>query len=282
VNRPGPNVTGPAGGRYEVMCTVSLPLSAVSIRHRSIRRASWSDELEHSRRRLVERCERERRPLLTSADGSLLPLYRLDAIAECSESSLVLATSATDYAEYMLTNLEHPEWRTERGAEVMSDPLGVSAVVRTADSVVLVGRRSGRPHDAPGALHVVPSGHPHPPQSVGAALETELRDELGLAMQEISDASITGVLRAQPSGKPEVTARFVATLDSDHVLERWEQAEERWEYEVIETVPWEPDVVADWLVQHIFTCVPPGHGAIALAGRVEFGPDWYESFLKSR
>lgn len=265
-------------GRYRVVLPVDVPFEWVSVHHRATRRGFPSD-LEEGRRELIARYTREGRPLIADAEGVLPPLYRLEGIAVSASGALSLTTSATDYAEYLLTNVEHPEWRTTRGEEVMSDALGISAVLRTRDNVIVVGLRSRRIHEAAGALHVIPSGHPHPPQSIAEAFNAELHEEIGLSPKDIVDARVTGVVRARPTGKPELTARLVAAVDAREVVRRSSTARDRWEFEELRLVEWDPVKVAAWLRDHIDSCTPPGHAAVALAGRVDFGTTWYASLI---
>lgn len=265
----------PASLPFEVLTVTRVPLPAVALEHRATRRPGWDDDLEGRRIELVDRHIALGRPLLTLPDGSLPPLYRLDSL-ETTGHRLILHTSPTDYAEHLLTNVDHPQWRAERGDDVMADAIGVSGVLRTADGFVLVGRRSGRTHEAPGAFHVIPSGHPHPPQTVAEAIGAELHEELGLHPDRLDEAHVTGVIRALPSGKPEVTTMLTTSLTATEVRAAWEEADERWEFDELVGIPWAPGAVAEWMTDHARSCVAPGLAALALAGRIDFGPDWFD------
>lgn len=262
---------------YRVLAAWSGPLDAVTFRHADRRRAAWSDELAEQCRRLVRRYEREGRPLLTLDDGSLPPLYRLEEVVTASPTALVVATTTTDYADFLLSNVEHPEWRHERGDAAMADPIGVSALLRTADGEVIYGRRSGRTHDSPGAFHVLPSGHPHPPETITEAIENELVGEVGIALTDVIDASVTGVVRAAGTGKPEITMRLTTRLSTDELSGRRADAVERWEFAEVVALRWERETVTRWLRDHSRTCVAPGLAAVALAGRIDFGDAWFEA-----
>ena len=48
---------------------------------------------------------------------------------------------------------------------------------------------------------------------------------------------------------------------------------------ILRLVEWDPVKVAAWLRDHIDSCTPPGHAAVALAGRVDFGTTWYASLI---
>jgi ADP-ribose pyrophosphatase YjhB (NUDIX family) len=259
--------------RYQIIAACELALTDVVLHHRSMSRPAWSANLANERDELIARYFDSGRPLLTDRNGSLPLLYRLDGV-DLDQTGLVIRTSETDYAEHLLTNVEHPEWRLERGPGVMAEAIGVSAVVQTSDGHVVLGRRSPRTHEGVGALHVIPSGHPHPPQTIRDALYAELRDELGLRPDELSDEVVTGVARALPSGKPEITARFVARVSLVEVFDRWTSAEERWEFDSLESLAWRPDAIETWLHNNVSTIVAPGHAALALAGGVDFGRAW--------
>ena len=266
-------------GRYRLVLAVDVPLDRVAVRHHTGRRAAFTGDLERARRHLIARYAREGRPLIADARGVLPELYRLEGIAESAGGGLALTTSATDYAEYLLTNVEHPEWRQERGDHVMSDALGISAVLRARDDVIVVGVRSRRTHEAAGAIHVLPSGHPHPPQSITEAFHSELGDEVGLDPHDLVESRVTGILRAEPSGKPELTARLVTGVDAAEIVRRRSRARERWEFEELRFVEWSPREVTTWLCDNLDSCTPPGHAAVALAGRVDFGSAWFGRLL---
>jgi 8-oxo-dGTP pyrophosphatase MutT (NUDIX family) len=210
---------------------------------------------------------------MTEPDGNLPPLYRLEGHTLEAEM-LVLDTSTTDYAAHLLTNVEHPEWRESRGDAVMADALGVSGLLVTADRRIVIGRRSGRTHEAVGAFHVAPSGHPHPPQTVAQAFHAELEEELGVRPQNVRRSRLTGLIRARPSGKPELTARLDVDLEAELVVERWSSAIEKWEFESLEIVDWTARSVTAWLAQHGPQVVAPGYAAITLAAHADFGEDF--------
>lgn len=267
-------------GLYRLVLAADVPLDAVAVRHQAARRADFTGDLERRRLELIARYSQEGRPLIVDEHGLLPPLYRLDDITSSTKGALALTTSATDYAEYLLTNVEHPEWRQTREENVMSDALGISAVLRTRDHFIVVGVRSRRTHEAAGSVHVLPSGHPHPPQSIAEAFHAELSEEVGLDPNHLVDARVTGVVRALPSGKPELTARLVAEVDAAEISRRSSRAQERWEYEELRFVRWEPQEITTWLCDQVASCTPPGHAAVALAGRVDFGAAWFARLLE--
>ena len=92
----------------------------------------------------------------------------------------------------------------------MSDALAVCAAVVSADGQVLFGPRSQRIADSPSrpaqaCYHVLPSGHPEPPQGLFEGLLMELQEEADINAEELTEAHLTGLIRALPSGKPELT-----------------------------------------------------------------------------
>lgn len=258
---------------YLIVAELDLPLDAVSLRHRPNWSDGWTDALDAARQNVVDRERARGHALLCEPDGSLPPLYRYEG-HRFDGTRLVLDTCTTDYAAHLLTNVENPGWREDHGAAVMADALGVSGLVVTADNRIVVGRRSARTHEAVGAFHVAPSGHPHPPQTIPEAFAAELLEELGVRDSEVRRGRLTGLIRAVPTGKPELTARLDLRIDAEEVIERSTTAVEGWEFENLELVEWRSTTVAEWLTDNGTRLVAPGHAAITLAAHAAFGPEF--------
>lgn len=230
------------------------------------------DDLRDEKGALVEQRQREGRPFQADERGELLPLHRLVAAALDERGRLALRTGLTDYAEFVLTNVARPARRSERGDASMSDALGVCAALVTSDERVLLGRRAARLDDRPGALHVVPAGHPHPPDAPWAGLLAELDEELGIAPGEVVAARCTGVLRALPTGKPELVYALRVRLDAASILAR--SRVDAWEHAAIDARAWNERDVRALLVDERDDLTSPAHGCLLLAGARDFGEAW--------
>ncbi|MFT5291245.1 MAG: hypothetical protein ACI8QS_000545 [Planctomycetota bacterium] len=219
----------------------------------------------------LARCVAADQTILRTASGSLPPLYRLRSFEETAQG-LSLRLGRTDYGEYLFSNVEHPERRAERGDDAMSDALAVCAVLVTGDGFAVYGPRSSRIADLATDqkyFHVLPSGHPEPPQGIVDGLFTELQEEAGVHRGEVQRALLTGLIRAQPSGKPELT--FLLETRATLADIRSRSARDAWEFDSIEGFPWTQIGAREWLTKHRRDAVAPGHAAIALAARLQFG-----------
>ena len=136
----------------------------------------------------------------------------------------------------------------------MSDALAVCAAVVSADGQVLFGPRSQRIADSPSrpaqaCYHVLPSGHPEPPQGLFEGLLMELQEEADINAEELTEAHLTGLIRALPSGKPELT--FLLKTDLTLAEIRARSPRDAWEFTALEGFEWSPRGVRLWLEQHI-------------------------------
>src|SRR5581483_2692556 len=73
----------------------------------------------------------------TIFDGLQVRLDGWQATAE----KLLLSTSLTSYREFIGTNLNHPEWLKTLGDDFLSNPIGVSGTIKTADYFLIFGVR---------------------------------------------------------------------------------------------------------------------------------------------
>lgn len=250
--------------RYDVLWRGQFDPSALVVRDDPASRASLTaadraaiDSL------VVERRARGQR-IHTLPDGSLPPLYRLSAWS-AGPDSLTLTLGRTDYGELLHTNATQPERRAALGDASMSDALAVCAVLVTSDARVLFGERpaAGSPEAPTAAVHVLPSGHPEPPADPTAGLLAELEEETGVLPGELDSIRLTGLVRARPSGKPELTYRLHTRLALDEVLAR--RPRDVWEFQRLDSFPWTAAGAAAWCRDHARSAAPPGLAAVALA-----------------
>jgi isopentenyldiphosphate isomerase len=208
-----------------------------------------------------------------------LPLYRLLNM-EINKDCLILETGLTGYKEYQATNAGKPDWATANPLEKMANPLAISTVAISADNITLLQSRASNVGEYGCKWHVTPSGHIHPPQSVLQAMLQELYEELGVTESEIAgEALATGLIINKEMFKPEIIALVHLNLNADYILKR--QAPDRWEYKDLQPVKWERDIIARILSQNQNQWVPPGHAALLLGGRIEFGDEWMQKVRES-
>ena len=209
-----------------------------------------------------------------------LPLYRLLA-ARVEADSLALDLGLTGYKEYIGTNVRPPAWALADPEGKMSKPIAVSAVAVSKDGkVFLQARAEGVGERDAGRWHITPSGHIHPPQTVLEGLMAELCEELAVESSEVDgEVAVSGLIVGKWNYKPELTFLLRLRATSEDILAR--SAPDNWEYERLEPVEWEAATVRQWLLRGEAEWVPPGHAALLIAGRVDFGEEWMAGVLRS-
>jgi 8-oxo-dGTP pyrophosphatase MutT (NUDIX family) len=264
--------------RYLVRWSGDLPLDAIGQTYEAACVPELGGEEREALARMLARRERAGRPLIRLENGELPSLYRMLGFG-LEQGRLQLELGRTDYAEYLLTNVEHPEWREEKGDRVMSDALAVCAVLVTEDGRVPWGRRSRRIIESRSSFHLLPSGHPEPPRSVVEGLFDELEEETGVRPEEIREVRCTGLVSSTRTGKSELTFLMSTSVAYAEIFER--ERAGAWEFEECYPLPWNASSARSWLVEHRDDAVPPGHAAILLGGRLAFGEAWFQGILRA-
>ena len=189
-------------GRYDILLVGDCAPDLV----RNVYDASNTPTLSSAQREVLRSIVKDRlrsgKRIDRETDGSYPPLYRLRDYAIDPDGGVTLSTGRTNYPEYLATNVEHPEWRSFYGSDVMSDALAFSVVLVSSDGLALLGRRSWRLADRGGEFHVLPSGHPHPPASIFEGVYAELSEETGVEPSEVSATVCTGLVRTRRNSKP--------------------------------------------------------------------------------
>jgi hypothetical protein len=146
-------------GRYIVHTRGGWRPDAIAHMNTAGARLHLSPEARRELRALVEEYKKTGRSLKVDATGALPLLYRLVSWKTGVPGQISIATGVTDYAEYLLTNIRHPDWRA--AGLRLADPIGVCAATLTRDRELILGLRSTAVLDRPNTWHVVPGGHPN-------------------------------------------------------------------------------------------------------------------------
>ena len=218
------------------------------------------------------------------ARGQMLyagPMVRLDAWA-CEADRLVLTASPTDYRAFVGTNLRNGGRLDEWGVDAYANPIGISAVVRTSDGLLVFGRRGSRVFFHAGRLHTI-GGTVEPDDrgadgaiDVFAAMRREVCEELAVTDAEIAGLVCTGLIRDGALHQPELIFRAELTLSRGDVLARFDPSAPHQEHDALELCHDEPEAVAPF-IERADPIVPVAAGALLVHGFHEWGPDWYES-----
>jgi hypothetical protein len=196
-------------------------------------------------------------------------LYRFSSF-EATANNLVIQAGITTYKEFVGTNLTRPLW-ARGNAEKLSDPVAIGAVVVTSDDMIMLQKRSATVLEYPHALHIVPGGHIHPPDSPSVGLFAELLEELDITeLEVIGDPLLTGIVRTVPSHKVDLCGLLKVSLTAAEVYRR--SGVDSWEFERLFPMATSGGTLSAALNDHRVDWVPPGHASLVRAAAL-FGFD---------
>jgi 8-oxo-dGTP pyrophosphatase MutT (NUDIX family) len=201
---------------------------------------------------------------------------------------LIIYAGPTTYREFVGTNLFGAHHLEAWGWERFANPIGTSAVLVTSDGWLLLGRRGQRVVFHAGCLHAF-GGALEEADLVGTsridafgAMLRELTEELGLAREELTRLSCTGLLHDSRIWQPELVFDAELTLSRDEVEARLaEQDRDSAEHSHAEGCRDEPEGLREWL-DSARPVTPVAVGAVLLHGRRVWGSEWFARQLKPR
>ncbi len=199
----------------------------------------------------TQRAEAEQRPLF---NGRLFALH--DWVEESGHVHLKL--HSTNYKDFVGTNLFHGDLWGSVPPESFANPVGTSALVRTSDGLLWLGRRgdqvsfhAGHVHTFGGILEEEDLG-PSGGVDLAAAMIRELQEELGIDEPKIEELIPLGMVRDRQIHQPELLFEAIVTITTAELKQLWQRAESRDEHE--ELVPLEDRADA---VQQFLEAVSP-------------------------
>ena len=221
---------------------------------------------------------------VTKPNGSLMtnqPLCRLLSWHTRADT-LTLNFGPTNFRDLMGTNERHPEIARLYGRGLLANATGVSSVVVTADDQLAVQRRHTRMLQYPGWYHVC-GGSLEPTNISGNilvkpfdAIKTELREELEIHPQYITDIRCLGLAEDRTTYKPEINfatwlnvpaARFAQQVGPEH--------------DQLLLLPDTPHELGSFLLEHADRIVPVGFACLLLYGSRRFGSIWRDSLVNA-
>ena len=128
------------------------------------------------------------------------PMIRLNSW-RIEKDRLILDLGRTSYKPFMGTNLMHPELADQCGADVLANPLGLSAALESADGFLLFGRRNPDMAFYPNRIH--PFAGTAETADVFAEIRKELQEEAGLLDADISELRCIGMAEDRAIRQPE-------------------------------------------------------------------------------
>lgn len=202
-------------------------------------------------------------------DGPMCRLERWELTPGTGRLRLVL--SNTSYKPFLGTNMTHPELADRFGPDVMANPVGVSPALETADGYLLLGRRNASVAYYPGRVH--PFAGAVEPRDGGdgfAAVRRELREELSLQPDEITEVRCAALVREPALRQTEMIFRARVPVSRQRIIERLGREEHLGVYSVPATQSGIDEATADPRL------TPVAGAALLLWGRSRFGREWFD------
>lgn len=203
-------------------------------------------------------------------------------------NKLYLALAATDYSDVIGTNeqaITNPSFRAtliQAGLEDFADgdhyfanalatcaiPFGYNNLSERRDAYTVIGFRSDQVLMYPGVPHViggvVDAKKGLPQLDIGRYIRTELREEIGLADDELGDAMFYGIVRQIPSRIPEVVLGIPLYVSQVDLERRWREHAPAGKYEHRHLSYYPPSELPRFLEEWGTRMVPSGAAAIEL------------------
>lgn len=274
----GPSAGRPVGAPFVVQVIGRFGAADVS--------AAWSD-VTRSTDATIESAidaawrDKERAAAARNQDLYNGQLGRLIEATVMDGGKLALTLGATDYRDFVGTNLYNGHLHATFGDAFFSNPLGTSATVISRDGYLVYGRRSDRVMYHGGCLHTF-GGTLEPADrddarryDVFAAIRRELREELGVADEEIGELVCTGLVRDRQINQPELLFDAHVRVGRRELLSRFDAATDE-EHVGFEMCHDEPEAIVPF-IERSAPMVPVAVAGMLLHGRYCFGVDWFES-----
>jgi len=244
--------------------------------------ALWTDRPRPTTPRVEELIEREWTFRLAQAARSGARLFdgRLGRYVghEVVGRRLTLTLGPTRYRDFVGTNLYHPELAERFGWEYLSNPVGTTATLITADDYLVFGRRSGKVAYHAGFLHTFGGSleaadlRPGGRVDVRGSLDRELQEELGLRASETATVECSGMIRDHEILQPELLFEVHLLLTRRQLLDRFAAVGDD-EHLAAEACPVHPRQIVPFLRQAA-PVAPVAVGAMMLFGAQRWGRGW--------
>lgn len=190
---------------------------------------------------------------------------------------LNLTLGPTNFREFIGTNTANAHIRYTLGGRVLSDPLGVSAAIVTADGFVMLGRRSKTVTQYPQLVNPIggvlePSPSPSIPPDPFGAIQKELIEETTLTDMP---SLCLGMIRDKLTWQPELIFEIPTTADAEFVRRGAAIAADSHEHTELIAVRDDPVEIARFVELHINELTPLAPAMLLMHGRYRWGESWF-------
>lgn len=152
------------------------------------------------------------------------PMLRLESFA-AAPTAFSFTWSPTSYKLFHVLHQSHPELLV-RHPQAAANPIGVSALIHSADHKLLLGRRSSRVAYHPNRIHPIAGClEPKDGGNLFCAARREAQEEVGLTPADIASAMLLGLVEDPALGQPEAVLLLESSLTSAEILTRLDNAE---------------------------------------------------------
>jgi hypothetical protein len=202
-----------------------------------------------------------RRPGIQLFDG---PLCRLESWRGDAQR-LELTLSPTRYKAFFGTNLNNIELADVYGDGILSNPVGVSAMLLSADNALILGRRNAAVAYYPDRLHPFAGGlEPSDVQgerpNAFNAVRRELREELSLRDADVTAIRCLGIVQDRAIRQPEMVFLVHTPRTRAALQENVDQVEHGGSAAVEAT----PEAIGAFVGEHASELTPVAHASLAL------------------
>jgi 8-oxo-dGTP pyrophosphatase MutT (NUDIX family) len=191
-----------------------------------------------------------------------------------------LTVGPTCYRDFVGTNLFNHHRLDEFGWERFANPIGTTATLVSSDGLICYGRRSGRVAYHAGHVHTFGGALEEQDRTADgrvdpfASLRRELREELGLRTDDLTDLCCVGLIRDKEICQPELLFEARLTMTADVLRKRWEVAEAREEHDDLVALPDDADAIVPF-IRDCGLIAPVAIGTLFLHGRRAWGEAWF-------
>ncbi|KAA3619630.1 MAG: hypothetical protein DWQ05_02590 [Calditrichaeota bacterium] len=175
------------------------------------------------------------------------------------------------YRDLLFSNEKAVEWLQAGKEEYLSQTLGISAVMQTSDKKNILMHRSQHVGEYPDKLDVL-GGHidvqvdcqNFTADGLFAAIENEVRDEIGITANEFQIENCIGLLQNTATRKPELVFTGKTELGAVDIVSRTENAKENFEYTQLSFVDADLSILKPFLEKNGEKFTPSATGCLFL------------------
>ncbi len=203
------------------------------------------------------------------------------------DGALRIDVGPTDYKSFLGTNLRNGQLIGEVGRDAFANAIGVSALIvcESEPATILLGHRSAKVVDQPGAVHTFGGGLDADDRDkdggidVFAAVTREICEELALKPEDLTGLECLGLVYDRSIWQPELVFAARVGMDVDEVANRVDVSSKTAEHMGVDRIHVSETDVGNYMMQARRT-TPVAMSALCLFGWETFGGEWFVELLE--